>query len=32
VDELRWAALDEAERLLDYEHDLRLVSGLLKAD
>jgi 8-oxo-dGTP diphosphatase len=32
VDELRWAALEEAERLLDYEHDRRLVSGLRKAD
>ncbi len=25
VDELRWAAPDEAERLLDYEHDRELV-------
>ena len=32
VDELRWAALDEAERLLDYEHDRGLVRGLRKAD
>jgi hypothetical protein len=32
VDELRWAALDEAERLLDYDHDRRLVNGLRKAD
>ena len=29
VDELRWAAPDEAERLLDYEHDRELVRQAL---
>ena len=28
VDELRWVAPGDAERLLDYEHDRRLVAGL----
>ena len=28
VDELRWLPMDEAQRLLDYEHDRRLVAGI----
>lgn len=28
VDELRWATLDEAARLLSYEHDAALLRGL----
>ena len=32
VDELRWLEPDEASRLLDYEHDRRLVRGLATPD
>ena len=28
VDELRWVTMDEAQELLDYEHDRRLVSRI----
>ena len=32
VDDLRWVAPGDAERLLDYEHDRRLVSDLRPSD